>query len=272
MSPRRWFLALACAAPLVGGAPVVAGTETPAGPAAGAGTLRAATPEAARSETLARLQATGRADPDTLKQFEALWAQEYRPVLDRVADTLALGDPQAGQLLNQARDPLAPAPTAVPALLKDESRPSFDRSNLGLAYAKALSNRRIHEEALAALRLVRPDQVVDPAAYFFHRAVAEHALGLKADAARSIVGLSDDVADAPERYRLVAGLMSQDMQGWRAKDLGDVARSMDNIERRLELARGGPHTQRIEKYTVRRLEEMIKRLENLAKGNSNGGC
>ena len=35
---------------------------------------------------------------------------------------------------------------------------------------------------------------------------------------------------------MVAGLMLFDMMGWKDKDLGWIARKMDNIERRLEMA------------------------------------
>jgi polyhydroxyalkanoate synthesis regulator phasin len=125
------------------------------------------------------------------------------------------------------------------------------------------------------LKTIKPEQVVDPASYFFHRAVAEHALTLKPEANRSITGLLDDVADVPDRYKFVGILMHYDMQGWKDKDLGAIARKMDNVERRLELARGGPQTQKIQKEIVARLDELIKEMENQAKGSCNcngGGC
>jgi hypothetical protein len=184
-----------------------------------------------------------------------------------VTDTLVLGDAEAGKLLSEARDITKPAPIAVPALIKDSKKPVFFRNNLGLAYAKALSNRRVYEEALDALKSVKAEQVVDPSTYLFHRAVAEHALLLKNDANRSIVRLLDDAVDVPERYKMVSVLMAFDMQQWRDKDLGEIARKMDNIERRLELARGGPQTQKIQKEVVARLDEIIKQLENQAKGD-----
>ena len=108
--------------------------------------------------------------------------------------TLALGDPDAAKLLDEAKDPSRPAPSDLPSVLKNTKRSAYFRANLGLAYARALSKRRIYEEGLSALKLVRPEQVVDPAAYFFHRAVAEHALSLKKDATRSLTGLLEDVA------------------------------------------------------------------------------
>jgi hypothetical protein len=57
------------------------------------------------------------------------------------------------------------------------------------------------------------------------------------------------------------------MQTWKDKDLGWIARKMDNIERRLELARGGPQTQKMQTEVVRRLDEIIKELENQKKGS-----
>jgi hypothetical protein len=195
--------------------------------------------------------------------------------LDRVAATLGIGDSEAARLLAAARDSGKPAPTTVPALLQDMKRPAFFRANLGLAYARALSNRRVYEEALGVLKSIKPEEVVDPSAYLFHRAVAEHAMLLKDDAGRSIVRLLDDAVDVPERYKMVSVLMAFDMQSWRPKDLGEIARKMDNIERRLELARGGPHTQKLQKEVVLRLDEIIKQLENQAKGGDSangGGC
>jgi hypothetical protein len=235
------------------------------GPVASFGALEAANAEAAQAQAAAWLKHVGKADPATMEKARAVWSQADRPVLDRVAATLALGDARAARLLAEAADLKAPAPTAVPAALKDTKAPAFYRSNLALAYARLLSNRRVHEEALEALKLARPEDVVDPAAYLFHRAVCEHALLHKAEAGRTIGRLLEEAAQAPERYKTVGALMLLDMQAWKAKDLGDVARKMGNVERRLELARGGPQTQKLQKDIVLRLDEIIKELENKAK-------
>src|SRR5262249_36269918 len=145
------------------------------------GTLKPPTAEAARAQAQAWLEAVGKTDDTARAAFQAIWDSD-RPVLDRVAETLALGDAQAAQLLTEARDPAAPAPKEVPTLLRDTKLPVYFRSNLALAYAKALSGRRVYEESLGALRSAVPEQVVDPAAYYFHKAVAEHALVQKKEA------------------------------------------------------------------------------------------
>jgi hypothetical protein len=232
------------------------------------GELEATKADAAKALALSWLKQAGKTDPATIQKFEAVWGREDRTVLDRVADSLTLGSDQAAQLLSEARNPQVPPPIKVPDIFKDAKQPLFFRANLGLVYARALSNRQVHEEALETLKLFQPEQVVAPTSYLFHRAVCEHALLLKTEAARTIARLLEDALGSPDRYKTVSALMLLDMQTWKEKDLGAVARKMKISERRLDLARGGPQTQKIHKEIEARLRELIKELENKAKGGS----
>lgn len=238
------------------------------------GTLKAPSAEAARAQAQAWLDGAGKTDEASRKTFQSIWGQDDRSILDRVSDTLVLGSPDAARLLAEARDPVAAAPKELPAFLRDAKAAPFLRNNLALAYAKALSGKRVYEEALEALRAAVPEQVVDPAAFYFHKAVAEHAMVQKKDAVYSIARLLDDVSDTPERYKMVATLMYFDMQNWKdeEKDLANIARLMDNVERRLDLSRGGPKTQEIQKKVVFRLDELIKEIENQVKNGGQCQC
>jgi hypothetical protein len=237
------------------------------------GALEPATAQAAKTQAAAWLKQAGKTDPASLAQFESIWKDDTRTVLDRVMDAFVLGDAAAAKLMSEARDPAMSAPTQVPDVLKNDKASTFFRANLALGYARALSARRIHEEGLDALKLFHPEQVVDPSGYLFHRAISEHALLLKPEATTTISRIIDDAPFSPERYKNVAVLMLLDMQTWKDKDLSAVARKMENIERRLELARGGPQTQKLQKEVVMRLDELIKELENKCKGGGqcNGG-
>lgn len=223
------------------------------------------TVETVRAQAEAWLKEIGKADEQTRKSFEAIWGKKDTTVLDRVTDTIVMADPEAAKLLAASRDNSAPAPMAVPAVLKNEKTSLFFRANLGLAYARALSNRRVYEEALEVLKGIKAEEVAEPAAYLFHRAVAEHALLKKGDATRTIVRLLEDAEESPERYKTVSALMLLDMQAWKEKDLAAISRVMENIERRLGHARGGPQTQKMQKQVIARLDELIKELENKAK-------
>jgi hypothetical protein len=224
------------------------------------GTVRAADAAETRKQAEAWLKSVGKTDAASLGRFKTIWETD-RSILEKVSATLELGDPQAAKLLAIARDADAPAPTEVPALLKDAKKSAFFRNNLTLAYARALVVRKVYEEALLAFKLIKPDDVVDPASYFFHKAVCQHAMMFKDQADGTIDRLLVDVTDAPERYRMVAALMHFDMLTWQEKDLGWVARKMGNIQRRLDLKRGGKETQKQQREVLVRLDEMIKELE-----------
>jgi hypothetical protein len=242
----------------------------------GFGILDVASADTVKAQAAAWLKTAGKTDAATTAQLEAIWKQTDRAVLDRLADSFALGSADAARLMAEARDQLAPAPTKAPELFKNDQLSAFFRANLGLAYARALNNRRVHEEALDVLKLFNPEQVVDPAAYLFNRAVSEYSLLEKDDANRSIRRLLDEAGTfSPERFKAVAMLMQLDMVAWKNKDLSEISRKMKDVERRLDLARGGPVTQDKQKEILARLDEVIKKLENQKKPGdgppSNGG-
>jgi hypothetical protein len=265
----RWGVVVLGLAAFAVSAPVTGAEKPSKKEGSSFGALRAPTADEAREQAQAWLKSVGKADA---AKFKAIWDAD-KPVIDRISETLILGSPDAAKLLAEARDEDAPAPTAVPALVKDKKQSAFFRANLGLAYAKALTNRKVYEEALEAFASVKPEDVADPSAYFFHKAVCEYSLMLKDNADASIDRLLVDVSDAPERYRTVGALMRFDMLTWSEKDLGWIARKMGNIQRRLDLKRGGKETQRQQKEVLVKLDEMIKEIENKQSGNCdcNGG-
>jgi len=236
------------------------------------GSLESMSADAAKAKLAAWLKEVGKSDPATLQKLEAVWKDSSRTLLDRVADSFALGDPISAQLMVEARDAQAPAPVVLPGVFKDAKTSAFYRANLALIYARSLTNRRVYEEALDTLKLFGPEQCVDPASFLFHRAVCEHAMQRKPEATKTIARLLEEAsAISPDRYKTVATLMLLDMHTWKEKDLGDIARKMENIERRLDIARGGPETQRQQREVLNRLDELIKKLENQNKNKKKPG-
>jgi len=251
---------------MAGGARAADG-DKPTKDIASFGTFTSPSADAARTQAAEWLKSTGKTDAASTAAFEAIW-KGNRPLLDKVTRTLELGDANVAKLMAEVRDAESPSPTEVPALLKDVKVSAYVRANLAVAYAKALLNRKVYDEAIEVLRAVKPEQTVDPGSYFFTRAVAEFTLMMKKDADESVLRLLDDVADAPERYRMVAALMHLDMMTWQDKDLGWISRKMNVVKDRLEINRGGKKTQKIERDILVRLDEIIKELENQQKGSS----
>jgi len=273
MSLRNWHLAALTltAALAIGSLASAADTKRTPRELASFGVLQSPTPEEAKNQALTWLKSVGKTDEASQKAFAAIWATD-QPLLDKVSQTLCLGDVSAAKLLAEARDYQGPAPTQTPSLLKDLKLPVYFRANLALAYAKSLVGRRVFEEVLEAIKVAKPEQVVDPGAYFFYKAVSEHILMLKQEANDSIARLLDDVTDAPERYRMVAALMHLDMLTWQDKDLDWIARKMKVIKDRLEVTRGGKKTQQMQKEVLVRLDEMIKEMENKQKQGGGSGA
>jgi len=273
VSIRKLFAAAAVGAGLAVTAAPAFAAEPAKKPTFGFSTLKAAAPEAAKAKAEAWLKSVGKFDQAA---FDKVWADEKRTVLDRTADSLALGNTEVAAMLANVRKADGVAPAEVPGILKDDKQDAFFRTNVALAFAKAAANKKVYEEALEALKGLNPENAVDPASFYFFKAVSEHATMKKDAATTSIVKLLDDVSDSPSRYTMVATLMFFDMQNWAPdpKDLSNIGRLMDNSGRRLDLARGGEKTQDIQKKIVFRLDELIKELEAKNKpgqGQCNGG-
>ena len=86
--------------------------------------------EAVKSQAAAWLKQAGKTDAASVKAFDAIWTQEDRTILDRVADSLVLGSDAANKLLQEARNESAPAPVKTPEVLQDAKQPAFLRANL----------------------------------------------------------------------------------------------------------------------------------------------
>lgn len=272
---RRRLAGLAIAASATLSAPAVAGEVVePAKTVYTFGVFRAMPAADARVKLEAGLKSAGKLD--TAKVNE-IWSNDSRSVSDRIAELLSAALPEAAAALAEAKAVDLP-PTTLPPIFTDEKLDPFLRSNLAAAYAESLARRRVYEESLAAAKVVRPELVANPASFFFYKAVAEHALGVlkpehRSAATTTIGRLLDEVPETPDRYRMVATLMYFDIQSWSKdpKDLANIGRLMDNSGRRLDLARGGPQTQEIQKRIVFRLDEKIKELEKQQQGGGGGG-
>jgi hypothetical protein len=138
-----------------------------------------------------------------------------------------------------------------PLLIADES-------------ARRLAQQYNYEEALTLFKQEKSNSPSD----LFYRGLCEHGLLLKADAQSTLKKLLFQHPDAPQRYQQIAILMLLDMETWKSKDLEEISRKMNNIRRRLELAKGGPETQRMQREIINRLDELIKKAENKSKGGS----
>ncbi|WP_459558233.1 hypothetical protein [Lacunimicrobium album] len=145
------------------------------------------------------------------------------------------------------------------------------RSNMELYLGSQLSSAQMYDEAITVLGSASVNELVDPASYFFHKAVCEHNLLMKQDGLTSLGHLLERTDAVPVRYSQVAELMKYDLENLEEKSLDEVARMMSDVERRLELGRAGSRVQKLEKEIVSRLDEMIEKIEQSQNGGGGGG-
>ena len=218
----------------------------------------------------------GVTDKSILERIAQEWAfgemsLPAEEIFERVIRSLALADADARKIVDACREasPIAAWPNDVIPLT--DSMSEFARQHLRLFVGRFLTQRQLYEEGLEVLVAVDPKQVVDPAGYFFQRAICEHQLLKKSDALKSLGLLLNSTQNVPARYTAVATLMRHDLEQLREASLGEVAKKMADVERRLQLGRGGEKTQKVEEEIIESLDEIIKKIEQQQSSGGGGG-
>ncbi len=182
-------------------------------------------------------------------------------LLQRVADTFAVVDDRARQLVTACNAEFhGPVPPDA-SWLRDETVPELVRNNLSLYYARWLAQRGLYDEVVEALDGLKPDDVVDPAGLLFYRTVAYQQLVEPELSRTALVQLLEHEDALPRRYQQVAQLLSRDLAGLKDESLDHIARRMNDVRRRLDFGRAGKQVQMVEKSVVDSLDKLIKKLE-----------
>jgi len=208
-------------------------------------------------------------DAATKSQLDALWAEVSSSavsadLLDRLAETIALADPAASELVALCRG--SSPPLTLPSLdvLQDTTQPSLVQNNLRLLLGRWLAQHAFYDEALEQLDALQPADVVDPAALLFFQAVCHHRLLHKEPCLTALSRLMENQGKIPRRFEVLAELMAADLKPLKTDSLDEIARLMDDVERRLGLGRAGKRVRTQEDDVIAKLDKMIEELEKQA--------
>jgi len=200
-------------------------------------------------------------------QARSLWpavdlrGADRSDLLQRVADTFAVVDKRAYQLVAACNAEFqGPVPPDA-GWLRDETVPDLLRNNLSLYYARWLAQRGLYDEVVAALEGLTPGNVVDPAGLLFYRTVAHQQLVEPEQSRTALVQLLEHEDALPRRYQQVAQLLSRDLAGLKDESLDHIARRMNDVRRRLAFGRAGKQVQMVEQGVVDSLDKLIKKIE-----------
>jgi len=210
------------------------------------------------------------ADEATRLKVSLLWPDEAEvldgtQLLDRLAASLAASDSAALEVVQLCNQPRKLPPPPKPALLGDESQPPLVRNNLRLLYGRWLAQQDFADEALEVLTGLTPADVVDPATLLFYQSVGHHRLLNKEECLKTVSTLLENEETLPRRYATLAKLMQADMKPLKADSLDEIARLMEDVRRRLDLARAGKKVRDREEEIVAKLDKMIEEMEEQQK-------
>ena len=204
---------------------------------------------------------------DQLQQrVEDFWRQTASAdrgpqLLERLLDVGGMIEPRIAELNAQLRSPAATPvyPGELTWLTSDV--PGWLQDTLRLACGRTFGQRRMYDEALETLAGLETLTVCDPATLLFYRAAAEHHLLKKDECLANVQLLLERQSELPSRFARLAELMKADIEPLAADSLDEVARLMQDVQRRLDLGRAGTRVREQEQQIVDKLDKMIDQIE-----------
>ncbi len=233
-----------------------------------AGEVRMRTLEWARQHNLPAEQ---------LQQLQALWEGDASTSasasfqLETAVKAWSLGDPALAMFFTDCQ---AIPPGRYRELVSLTARPEPENwvsSNLRAYLGRCLAEQRMYDEALEQLLAVDLALAIDPAAVLFYRAVSAQEILEIPEAIHALNALLEQTEQVPPRYATIAELMRTELEGMQSQSLGEIARLMNDSERRLDLGRAGENVQGVQERIVSNLDELIKKLEAQQSGGGGGG-
>jgi hypothetical protein len=189
-------------------------------------------------------------------------------LLDRLAETFAAVDPQVAQLVEMCSHPRSRLVLPTFAWMNASKAAPLLAANMRLYYGRWLVQGQWFEEALEQLDGLKTADVVAPAELLFYQGVTYHRMLNKAEGLKVINQLLDGaesghpVPRVPRRYIAVAALLQADLSSLEEETLDHIARRMEDVQRRLELGRGGRKVRKVEDGVIDSLDKMIKKMED----------
>lgn len=147
------------------------------------------------------------------------------------------------------------------SILANGSIPVWLRSDLQLSCCRYMVHHGLYDEALQRLLPLAQESTSDPATWLFCMGVCQHHLMQRTACLETLEKLLERETELPTRYAITARLMQADIKPFKEDSLDEIARMMNDVERRLALGRAGKTVRDKEQAIVEKLDKMIDKLE-----------
>ncbi|MEQ1826590.1 MAG: hypothetical protein ABL921_11625 [Pirellula sp.] len=187
-------------------------------------------------------------------------------LLDRVLVSTAKAESSIESLRQLIDGPFTPDSNSkmdsqLSSILANGSIPEWLKTDLQLICCRYQVQHSLFDEALSRLQPLAQETSSDPATWLFCMAVCQHHLLQRASCLETLDKLLERETELPTRYAITARLMQSDIKPLKEDSLDEIARLMNDVERRLALGRTGKTVRDKEQAIVDKLEKMIDKLE-----------
>lgn len=229
-----------------------------------------------RTELLQWLASTGaerqnlQAVTQNWADINALTALSGEELLDLLVNSFAEVDTATRRLVEDSYGAATPAGVVFDGIREA----TIFRNQIQQFRARWMVQHRYYDDALPLLAELAPESVVDPAGLLFYRAVCQSQLLQRGEAIDSLSLLLNNTLDVPDRFRIIAEMLQQELIKRKDDGLNQVAQLMQDVERRLDLGRSGEDTQQQETAIISALDQLLEKMEeeqNKKKNPSEGG-
>ena len=200
------------------------------------------------------------------QQLEAIWAdrnQETNAVELRALtlESAVIVAPQTREMVEFVKQEQSPLAALDRSHLADESISPWLRNQLALSVGIWFAQHSLFDEAIESLTDLECTDSVDPAALLFYRGLSYQQIVNKEAALKDLKRLLEREEELPRRFRDVTTLVVADLAPLEKDSLDEIARLMDDIQRRQELYRSGTKVRKEEDDVIAKLDKLIEELE-----------
>jgi len=216
-------------------------------------------------DVLTWIEQRGLTETPVIDAIAPMWEFNEEPNAAQLFETLMrtfyLADDQVRAIVDRCRESTYVPGQLTSGLPSDDDLEPLLTHNVRYFVARHLATLTAYDEAAELLHRTDPNFVVDPAGSLFHQAVCDHHLLNREPGLEALTRLLDQTETVPVRYQKLGALMREDLEQVKEKTLGEVARQMKDVERRLNLGRADEDTQEVERKIIATLDELIKKAE-----------
>ncbi|MEZ6095157.1 MAG: hypothetical protein R3C03_13165 [Pirellulaceae bacterium] len=183
------------------------------------------------------------------------------PAIQGIIEAIVRINPASQHVIEEIDQCLESVPDELPEQIVSFSSDAFVKQHVRLYAAYVWQQRNLHDEALAIIQDMSPNDTLQPHVMLFIRSICAHQLAQKDICLQSSAELLQNRDLLPARYVVLMEIFQRDIANLETDSIDEIARLMNDVTRRMSLKRSGEEVLAEEQLIVEKLDKLISRLE-----------